>query len=150
MDVRFHIDSMEHLRPNPKAVTLSFEEFANFIRKWAAIPERMKIAPETLFEDDLGITGDDGCELLEEIERHFAFRLSSSEHGYRQTFDLPPNEFLFNSEGFGPSPSGIVSLFDPSAIHSSIRPFSVGELFNAVKNAPVKAVTCTSILGLEG
>jgi hypothetical protein len=49
----------------------SFDELAAFVREWAGIPNRKRIAPETLFEDDLGITGDDGCELLDETERRF-------------------------------------------------------------------------------
>jgi hypothetical protein len=94
--------------------------------------------PETLFEDDLGITGDDGCELLEETERRFAVRLSSPEHGYRETFNLAPHEFLFNSEGFGPSFHDIMTLFRPSLIPSSVKRFTVGELFNAVRKAQAK------------
>src|SRR5579872_4455223 len=43
----------------------------------------------------------------------------------------------------------IVSLFRPSAVPSSIRRFTVGDLFNAVKNAPAKQVTRSSILGLD-
>lgn len=52
--------------------TPSFEEFVAFIRDWAGI-SRKKITPETLFEDDLGITGDDGCELLEPPRGTLAF-----------------------------------------------------------------------------
>ena len=64
-------------------------------------PQSEAIVIETLFEDDLGITGDDGCELLEATETHFGVSLASPEEGYRCTFDLAPHEFLFHSEGFG-------------------------------------------------
>jgi hypothetical protein len=144
---------MDHSRSTPEHVTPSFEEFAKFIHEWAGIPTRKQIAPETLFEDDLGITGDDGCELLEETERRFGVCLSSPEHGYRQTFGLGPNEFLFHSEGFGPSWSDFVSLFGESSPPNIIRRFSVVELFNAVKNAPAKhgsrTPTRTSVLGIS-
>lgn len=141
---------MDHCRSTPEHVTLSFEEFAKFIGEWAGIPTGKQIAPDTLFEDDLGITGDDGCELLEETERRFGVCLSSPEHGYRQTFGLGPNEFLFHSEGFGSGWSDIVTLF--SNHPQMIRRFSVIELFNAVKNAPEKqgsrTPTSPSVLGL--
>ena len=129
--------------------TPSFEQFAAFIRKWAAIPARIEIRPETLFEDDLGITGDDGSDLLEATEDHFRVRLSSPENGYRPTFDLAPHEVLFRSEGFGPDLSDIMSLFGPSVVPTSVRAFRVGELFEAVKNAPSKPIQRQSILGLD-
>jgi acyl carrier protein len=106
--------------------SVSFDEFAEFVREWGAIPRKIAISPETRFEDDLGITGDDGCELLTASEAQFNIRLSSEEHGYRDTFRLGTNEFLFHSEGFGPS------LLDVSR---TIRAFTVGELYNAVQEA---------------
>ncbi|MBK7926639.1 MAG: hypothetical protein IPJ98_03870 [Bryobacterales bacterium] len=140
---------MEHLEPGQEGATPSFEELADFIREWAAIPRRMSILPETLFEDDLGITGDDGCELLEATEKHFGVCLSSPEEGYRRAFDLAPHEFLFHSEGLGWDLSDIVSLFHPSAPPSSIRAFRVGDLFEAIRKAPPKPINRVSILGLE-
>jgi hypothetical protein len=143
---------MDHGRSTLERASPSFEEFAGFIREWGRIAKRKQIAAETLFEDDLGITGDDGCELLEEIEGHFGVCLSSPEHGYRQTFGLAANEFLFHSEGFGPSRSDIVSLFKPSSPPALVRALTVGELFQAVKNAPPRQKagrsTRTSVLGL--
>ena len=88
-------------RSDSEHPTPSFEEFATFVREWARIPARIEIVPETLFEDDLGITGDDGCELLQATEKHFWVCLSSPEDGYRRTFDLAPHEFLFHGEGLG-------------------------------------------------
>jgi len=137
------------MEPTQERAAPTFEELAHFIRERAGIPKRKLIAPETLFEDDLGISGDDGCELLEATEKHFAVCLSSSEDGYRRTFDLAPHEFLFHSEGLGDLLSGVVSLFYPSAIPSSIRAFRVGDLFEAIKKAPPRAVNRLSFLGLE-
>jgi hypothetical protein len=140
---------MEHIEPSRGRATPSFEELADFIRERAAISRRKPIVPETLFEDDLGITGDDGCELLEATEKHFGVCLSSPEEGYRRTFDLAPHEFLFHSEGLGWDLSDIVSLFRPSAIPTSIRAFRVGDLFEAIKKAPPTPIDRVSILGLE-
>jgi len=137
---------MENIEPGQERATLLFEELANFIREWAAIPRRKRIVPETLFEDDLGITGDDGCELLEATEKHFGVCLSSPEEGYRRSFDLAPHEFLFHGEGLGWGLSDIVSLCE---MPSSIRAFRVGDLFEAIKKAPPKPNNRVSILGLE-
>jgi hypothetical protein len=107
---------------------LSFAEFAEFVRQWAGISRKKQIAPET-FEDDLGITGDDGCELLESVEKHFDIKLSSEEDGYRKTFNLSPHQFLFHSEGFSLSPPEILTIFGAPVV---VR-FTVGNLYNAVQ-----------------
>jgi len=137
---------MDHSRSTPGSVRPSFDEFAEFIREWARIPKRKQIAPGTLFERDLGITGDDGCELLEEAERRFGVCLSSPEHGYAQTFSLDANETLFHGEGF-------LDLFTCFGLAPTVRKFTVGELFNAVRSAPAKhggrGSAHTSILGLD-
>ena len=39
---------------------LTFDEFADFIREYWQVPDRKRISPETQFERDLGLTGDDG------------------------------------------------------------------------------------------
>jgi hypothetical protein len=140
---------MEHVEPSRGPATPSFEEFADFIREWAAIPKRKPIVPETLFEDDLGISGDDGCELLEATEKHFGVCLSSPEEGYRRTFDLAPHEFLFHSEGLGWDLCDIISLFRPSSMPTSIRAFRVGDLFEAIKRVPARPIDRVSVLGLE-
>jgi hypothetical protein len=129
--------------------TLSFEEFADFIREWASIPRRIAIRSETLFENDLGITGDDGCDLLKATEHHFGVLLASPEHGYRDTFGLASDEVLFHSEGLGWDWTDIVRLFRPTAMPSSVRDFKVGELFQAVRNAPARPAKRRSVLGLS-
>ena len=111
----------------------SLDEFAEFIRDWARIPRETRISAETRFEDDLGITGDDGCELLQATEKRFKVSLSSEEHGFRETFNLGPNEFLFHSEGFGPSLPDLLTLFGrPEPV---VVAFTVGELDDAVRRA---------------
>jgi hypothetical protein len=109
---------------------LSFDQFAEFIRESCRISRKSKIAPESEFEADLGITGDDGVDLLNATERRFDVRLCSDGHRFRETFNLEPNEFLFHSEGFGPD--WAAPLGRPSAI---IRAFTVGELYRAVQEA---------------
>ena len=90
--------------------------------------------PQTLFEDDLGITGDDGVDLPRATEKQFDVQLSSREDGYRETFNLAPNEYLFNSEGFGVDLRFWLTL-SPSASSPIVRAFTVGELYEAVQKA---------------
>ena len=113
--------------------TPSFEELAAFIRKWAMLPSDERITPETQFERDLGITGDDGGELLHAIETHFNAQLATEEDGYRKTFGLEENEYLFNSEGF--------PLWEllPFVKQSTVRVFTVGELHAAIEKAVRKS-----------
>ena len=104
---------------NMNMSSLSFEDFADFIRSQCGISQKKKITPESKFEDDLGVTGDDGVDLLRATEERFGVRLLDAGHGYRRTFDLGPDEFLFNSEGWFPTPG-------------SVREFKVGDLYSAV------------------
>lgn len=104
----------------------SFEQFIAFIREFAVLSTSTVITPATRFEKDLGITGDDGTELLEGVEKRFGVQLSSVEHGVRPVFNLKPNENLFHSEGFD-----LVGL----SSSESVREFTVGELYDAVCRA---------------
>ena len=54
---------------------MTFDDVADFVRAWARVPVKRQITPETQFERDLGITGDDGSELLEAAEKHFTVNL---------------------------------------------------------------------------
>jgi len=100
----------------------SFEQFADFIRVQCGVSAKKNITAESKFEDDLGITGDDGYDLLKATEKRFDVRLSDAEHGYSHTFDLGPGEILFQGEG----------LFN---YYGSVREFTVGDLYRAVRKA---------------
>ena len=104
---------------------LSVEEFASFVREHWSVPARKQIAPETQFERDLGLTGDDGLELLKATEKRYGVSLCSD---LRQTFHLGSNEYLFHSEGL--FPFALMSLFNKTL---SVRKFTVGELYEAVR-----------------
>ncbi len=53
--------------------------------------------------------------------------LAPDESGYRATFGLGPNEYLFNAEGTGFG-AALTTLFS----NPSVRAFTVGELYQAV------------------
>jgi hypothetical protein len=115
----------------------TFDEFAAWLREYWNVPVRKAIVPETQFERDLGLTGDDGDDLLEAAEKEFQVRFGNEETGIRETFNLEPNEYLFNSEGWGPSPAELISLFSDSS-YPTVRSFTVGELFEAVRRIKAK------------
>lgn len=112
---------------------LTFNEFADFVRDFWRVSSRKQIEPDTQFERDLGLTGDDGDELLLATERRFGIKLCPEENGIRKTFNLGPNEYLFHSEGWELFPAYFTTLFGSEA--STVRKFTVGELFEAVRNA---------------
>jgi hypothetical protein len=108
----------------------SFDDFVAFVRDYIRPPRTTAITRSTRFEADLDITGDDGCDLLEKTEKRFQVRLSSEEHGYRQTFNLGPNEYLFHSEGCNPF-APLMALFRRSP-PPTIMDLTVGDLYDAV------------------
>jgi acyl carrier protein len=114
----------------------TFSDIADFVRGWASIPPKQQITPDTQFERDLGITGDDGSDLLEAAQKRFRVNLAPDEDGYRTIFGLGPNEYLFNSEGFsiGSGGTDMITLFTNT--NPSVRAFTVGELYEAIQKAP--------------
>ena len=106
---------------------LNFKDLAEFIRRHAQLSPGKLIGPDTQFERDLGITGDDGVELLEAVEKEFEILLT------RDSFDLAPNEFLFNPEGFSAF-GDLIALFRRRPI-PEVRSFTAGGLFDAVTKA---------------
>src|SRR5687768_8905160 len=77
----------------------SFDEVAEFVKEFAGVAKSRSIQPHTRLELDLGVTGDDGDDLLEEPSKRFGVELATPEGGYGPHFGLGPNEYLFHSEG---------------------------------------------------
>ncbi len=90
--------------------------------------------PETRLDADLGITGDDGLDLIKAAETTFGVSLISDEHGVREAFGLAPDEFLFGTEEFDP----IGWLIGPfiNRPQPIIRDLTVSELYQAIVSAP--------------
>ncbi|MDB9744271.1 DUF1493 family protein [Fibrobacterales bacterium] len=81
---------------------LTYINLVSFIRHNERISKKVKITEDTLLEKDLGITGDDGSELLQAIEKQFSFSFSDESGSIDKIFNLGKNEYLFHSEGFNP------------------------------------------------
>jgi hypothetical protein len=102
------------------------------------VPTKHPISPNSQFERDLGITGDDGSELLEAGQERFKVNLIDGDNGYRTIFNIGPHEYLFNSEGFsiGFGNTNIITLFSNPDKSHSVRSFTVGELCEALQRIP--------------
>lgn len=69
------------------------------IRKFCGIPDSTTISENTAFEDDLGITGDDGQELLQFIENELGVSFAGGDGSITDAFNLEQDEYLFHAEG---------------------------------------------------
>ena len=117
----------------------SFDEVVALVRAFTGIGPRHAITPETWLEADLGVTGLDGAELLEQAEREFGVELVPEGSSLREVFDLSPNEYLFGPEGS--DPLGVVSLLrwalgkPPLVV---VRDLKVGELYELTRQAGIQ------------
>jgi acyl carrier protein len=103
----------------------SVRQVGEFIREWGGISQSERIEEDTQLERDLGITGDDGEELILAIEKQFEISLT------RESFNLQANEDLFGPEASLGLFTGIFFSFKKKRI---VRPITVGELCNVVRN----------------
>jgi acyl carrier protein len=104
----------------------SFERLVETIREQCRLRPNKRVAPETQFERDLGVTGDDGEELLEAVEERFGVKFT------RESFGLEPNEVLFGPEANFPGFDDLLSVFGKRPT-KTLRTFTAGELFEVVK-----------------
>ncbi|MCR0996673.1 hypothetical protein [Serratia rubidaea] len=109
----------------------SLSQLIDFLRDFTR-DRRTPITAQTYLEEDLGITGDDGAELLEEVAQRFDVVLHTDEDGYQTTFGLGDNEYLFHSEGFDPLCIGRLIGWLRNKPRPVIRDLSVGELHRAL------------------
>lgn len=112
----------------------TFQEVEIFVRDVAGRRPKV-VTPNSRLEADFGITGDDGDEFLQEASRHFGVQLAHPINGYRATFALGENEYLFHSEG--DDLLGIGNLIrwlrkQPRPIY---RDLTIGELHSAILHA---------------
>lgn len=111
---------------------LTLENLNSVIRELQGIPSKILIDENTLVENELGLTGDDGDEVLQEIEKVFELSFKGKDGSLREFFGLKDNEYLFHSEGFD-----ILGVFKKlfGINNESIKPFIVGELFKGALRA---------------
>ena len=104
----------------------TIEQFTSWLRPTLSLTNKTRVTADTRLEDDLGVTGDDGVDLLLAVEKKYGISLEP----LRQTFNMQPNEYLFHGEGFGIDFLALFRLRDePKPV---VRVFRVGELYDAV------------------
>ena len=114
----------------------SFEEVVAFVRDFHSISPRQAIASETRLEADLGITGDDGEDLLLAASERFQVDLLSPKKGISKILGLGPNEYLFGPEGFDPIGITVLVRWLKGKPRPIYRDLTVGELHDSIQKAP--------------
>jgi acyl carrier protein len=112
-------------------VKLGLEEVLEFVREYSG-DHKSVITEHTLLEADLGITGDDGVELLVEAEKKFGVSFVTEERSFQETFRLGDNEYLFNSEGLDLLGIGRLVSWLKKEQRPVVRDLSVGELWRVL------------------
>ena len=102
----------------------TFDNVVRAIRASQSIREHVMITGATLIEDDLGITGDDGCDLLADLEQAFHVSFAGSDGTLREAFGLEADQFLFHGEGWNP-----LALFRKE----KVRALTVGQLQQVIE-----------------
>ena len=104
-------------------MTATFDDVVRAIRASQSIRGHLMITGATLLEDDLGITGDDGCDLLADLERTFGISFADSDGSLREAFGLEQDQFLFHGEGWNP-----LALFRKE----NVKALTVGQLHQVI------------------
>jgi len=103
--------------------TATFDDVVRALRASQGIRNQVMITGATLVESELGITGDDGCDLLEDLEQAFHIAFAGEDGSLREAFGLDDDQFLFHGEGWNP-----LALFRKE----NVKPLSVGELHRVI------------------
>ena len=115
-----------------KEASPTVEDLSAVIREFAGLRPDRRINARTRIDRDLGITGDDGIDLLRTVETRFQVSVGLVDGRIRQVFGLGENEYLFGSEGLEiPFLSGLSRRITgkPAPV---IRDLTVGELLAAI------------------
>lgn len=117
---------------------ITLDRLIEFIRNHQRISKEIVIDQNSFLEKDLGITGDDGEEFLEAIERGFVVSFAGSNGTIREAFGLEKDEYLFHSEGIWFF-RFIASFFGRDV--ENVKPLTVGELYRIVLSAKTANAT---------
>lgn len=117
----------------PQMCVLTFETLVQVIRASQGISPSVPITEQSDLEKDLGITGDDGDDLLEAVAQRFPLYFRGADDALREAFGLTRGASFFHSEGMG-LPSFLATLWGKGAAHH-VRAITVGQLFDALQKA---------------
>ena len=118
-----------------KEASPTMQELSAVIREFVGLRSGRHVTAHTRIDRDLGITGDDGIELLRTVETRFDVSVGLEDERIREVFGLGENEYLFGSEGLEiPFLSGLSRRItgNPAPV---IRDLTVGELLAAIQKS---------------
>ena len=117
----------------------TIQDIELFVRDFAGLRTGREITPQSRLDADLGITGDDGDDLLRAAAEHFGAKLAHPVHGYRETFSLGENEYLFHAEGLDLiGVSGLLRWVLKQPL-PKVRDLTLAELHDAILRTSVGA-----------
>jgi len=114
---------------------VTFQNLVSIIRESQGFSGKDIITEASLLEKDLGITGDDGCELLEAIEEKFDISFTGPDGSLREVFCLSEGQYLFHSEGM--NLFWLITSF-LGRDSENAKAITAGELYRAALNAQEK------------
>ncbi|MBK0093201.1 DUF1493 family protein [Erwinia sp. S59] len=114
------------------SVKPTLEEVIEFVRDYSG-DHKSVMTEHTRLEADLGITGDEGVELLEEAEKKFGVSFVTEERSFQETFGLGDNEYLFHAEGLDLLGIGRLVSWLRKEPRPVVRDLSVGELWRVLR-----------------
>jgi hypothetical protein len=109
-------------------------EVVAFVREFTRAGRSTAVSGNTRIEADLGITGDDGSELLATAEERFGADFGDD---LRTAFRLGPEEFLFHSEGTPIPGADVLSRWLTGSPRPNVRDLTVDELHQAILRCTV-------------
>jgi len=115
---------------------VEFDEFVKWLSDNWVFDEKIKVTSYALIEKDLRITGDDGADLLLDIEKRFNISFTGEDGTIREAFGIQDNEYLFHSEGCN-SFSFLGKWFGKE---ETIIPLTVGQLYNVITSISNKII----------
>lgn len=110
----------------------TFQEVETFVRHFAGLRQNHVVEPASRLEADLGITGDEGDDLLQGASRQFGVQLADPVLGYRSTFGLAHDEYLFHGEGLDLLGIGAIIRWIRKEPRPRVRDLTMAELHNAI------------------
>ncbi|WP_027158596.1 DUF1493 family protein [Methylobacter luteus] len=109
---------------------ISLANLVKVIQECQGFSQSADISERMLLEKDLGITGDDGDDLFDEIERQFSISVFCENYSIRDAFGMTDNQCFFHSEGYDPFLNWLRSLFGETQYE--VKDITVGQLYEAI------------------
>lgn len=113
----------------------TLDDVIEFVREYARLAQSTTLSGTTRIDADLGITGDDGAELLAAAEERFAADFGDD---LTVAFGLDPDQVLFGDEGFPIPGAAWLGRLTRGTKKPKVRDLTIAELYDAVLRCPMR------------